>query len=322
MKDIELVYYNNVYTIPNRWEGMASKHYLHLVADLLRMAAGELSAGEVRINYLCDIMNWDKRKFRSEDQMANLIAISEQLTFLFQINYPDNNEILSDLDPDTYELCRRTDPFRLHHPLARVLRKTNYSYVVDLCFCTQLLPYIKIKNNIYHAYRISTDFGMLTCSLSALQYIEAVELIEHGEDALPLMAAILYYPDREYSSQGAHRLSKEFSTLSPHILTAVSFNFQAFNNYILNKTHFSILSKFKHGKQRIITTDASDALYDLSKDGLGNSKQIERMNLLTYLKVLRKKTIDAVKDLNAIGWDKLKISNEVGLPIDIINKIL
>ena len=40
MKDIELVYDNQVYTIPNRWEGMGARHYLHLVADLLRMAAG------------------------------------------------------------------------------------------------------------------------------------------------------------------------------------------------------------------------------------------------------------------------------------------
>ena len=46
------------------------------------------------------------------------------------------------------------------------------------------------------------------------------------------------------------------------------------------------------------------------------------MNVITYLKVLRKKTIDAVRDMKGFGWDKLKISNEVGLPINIIDKIL
>lgn len=322
MKDIELVYDNQVYTIPNRWEGMGARHYLHLVADLLRMAAGGLSAGEVRINYLCDIMGWAKRRFRSEEQIANLVAISERLTFLFQIDYPDDNEVLAGLDNRTYELCRRTDPFRLHHPLARVLRRLDYRYVVDLCFCAQLLPVITVNGKIYQAYRIATDFGMLTCSLTALQYIEARELISRGEEALPLMAAILYYPDGEYSSGRAHELSKEFASLPPHILAAVSFNFQAFNNYLFNKTHFSLLSKFKPGKQSPIALDASDALYGLSKDGLGDTRQIERMNMLTYLKVLRKKTVDAVKDLHGIGWDKVKISSEVGLPIDIIDKIL
>ena len=163
---------------------------------------------------------------------------------------------------------------------------------------------------------------MLTCSLTALQYIEAQELISHGSESLPLMAAILYYPEKQYNSQRAHALAHEFATLPPELLTAISFNFQAFHNYLFNKTSFSLLSKFKDKPAHPITTDASDALYDLSKDGLGDARQIERMNVITYFKVLRKKTIDAVRDMRGFGWDKLKISNEVGLPINIIDKIL
>ena len=163
---------------------------------------------------------------------------------------------------------------------------------------------------------------MLTCSLTALQYIEAQELIERGEESLPLLAAILYYPEKEYHSERAHELAKVFAQLPIETLTAISFNFQAFNNYLFSKTSFALLSKFVHKPKQPITTDASDALYDLSKEGLGNAKQIEQMNVLTYLKVLRKKTIDAVKDMKGFGWDKLKISEEVGLPISVIDKIL
>ncbi len=322
MKDIELLYDNMVYAIPNRWEGMASDHYLHLVADLLRMADGKLSAGEVRINHLLRLMSWNRSKFRSEEQIANLVAISEQLTFLFQINYPDDNDVLASLDEPTYRLCRRVDPFRLHHPLARVLRRLDYHYVVDLCFCAQLLPSVTVGQQVYKGYTVSTDFGMLTCSLTVLQYIEARELIGQGTDSLPLLAAILYYPEAVYDSGQAHALSKRFATLPLHVLTAISFNFQAFNNYLFSRTSFSLLSKFLPGKPTVITTDAMDALYDLSKDGLGDAGQIEQMNMLTYLKVLRKKTIDVVRSLHAMEWDKLKISNEVGLPINIIDKIL
>ena len=46
------------------------------------------------------------------------------------------------------------------------------------------------------------------------------------------------------------------------------------------------------------------------------------MNVLTYFKILRKKTIDAVKEMKSIGWNKLKISNEVGLPVSVIDDIL
>ena len=322
MKDIELVYKGEIYRIPNRWDGMTDRQYIRLVADLLRMAAGGLSAGEVRINWLCDIMNWDRRRFRTEEQIANLVAISEQLTFLFQINYPDNNAVLDGMDSETYELCRRVDPFRLHLPIARVLRRLDYQYVVDLCFCVQLIPAVRVKEHTYQGYTVEKGYGMLTCSLTALQYIEARELIERGEKSLPLMAAILYYPSPQYDSERAHALAHEFEILPLQLLTAISFNFQAFNNYLFSKTHFSLLSKFKPRPDHPITTDASDALYDLSKEGLGDALQIEQMNVLTYFKVLRKKTIDAVRDMKGFGWDKTKISNEVGLPINIIDKIL
>ena len=109
MKDIELIYKGEIHRIPNRWDAMNYRQYIRLVGDFLRMAAGELSAGEVRINWLCDFMGWDKRKFHSEEQIANLVAISEQLTFMFQINYPDNNAVLDGVGEETYELCRRVD---------------------------------------------------------------------------------------------------------------------------------------------------------------------------------------------------------------------
>ena len=321
-KDISLIYKGKIHFIPNHWDAMNDRQFIRLVGDFLRMAAGEISAGEVRINWLCDIMGWNKRKFHSEEQIANLVAISEQLTFMFQINYPDNNSVLDDVDEDTYELCRRIDPYRLNIPLARVLRRLDYQYVIDLCFCAQLIPSVQIGERSYPGYRIETSFGTLTCSLTALQYVEAQGLIERGEESLPLLAAILYYPEKEYNSERAHELANDFAKLPLETLTAISFNFQAFNNYLFSKTSFSLLSKFAHKPKQPITTDASDALYDLSKEGLGNAKQIEQMNVLTYLKVLRKKTIDAVKDMKGFGWDKLKISEEVGLPISVIDKIL
>ena len=301
---------------------MTSEQYLHLIRDLMRMGAGKISSGEVRIRYLCDVMGWNVHKFRNEDQIADLIAISEQLTFLFLINYPDNNSVLDGLDAKTRERCRRIDPFRLHDPIARVLRRLDYQYIPDFCFCAQLLPTITAAGKEYHGYHIETNYGMITCSLTALQYIEARALIEQGQQSLPLMAAILYYPDKEYDSQRAHAMAKDFASLDPNVLAAISLNFQAFNCYLFTKTLFSLLAKFRHKPERPITIDASEALYDLSKDGLGNARQIEQMNLLTYLKILRKKSIDAVRDLKSMDWDKLKISNEVGLPVSIIDQII
>ena len=49
------------------------------------------------------------------------------------------------------------------------------------------------------------------------------------------------------------------------------------------------MTKFNEKPTHPITTDAADALYDLSADGLGNATAVEQLNVLTYLRILRKK---------------------------------
>lgn len=99
-------------------------------------------------------------------------------------------------------------------------------------------------------------------------------------------------------------------------------NFTAVNNFLFSKTEFSLLTKFIPKEGSSITTDATDALYDLSKDGLGNARQVEQLNVLTYLRILRKKTIEGVKSLKATGMELAKIADEVGLSLEIVKKII
>ena len=292
---ISLSYKGVGHKVPNSWELLTPAQYLKLVNYLMRMDRGDLSLDEVRIYFLCDLMGWDVRKFRTDESVENLLAISEQLTFIFRKVYP----VSDDKEKESEE----------------------YSYAIDLCFCRQLIPEVYVGKKCFEGYKVSTDFQSLTCSLTALQYIEARQLLDMGEASLPLMAAILYYPG-EYSSEGAQQLAHQFEVLPEATLQAISLNFQAVNNFIFLKTEFSLLTKFVAKKGNTITTDAIDALYDLSKDGLGNVDQVERMNVLTYLRILRKKTIDGVKSLKASGMDVVKISNEVGLPLQIVKQIV
>ena len=73
MKDIELIYKGEIHSIPNRWDAMNYRQYIRLVGDFLRMAAGELSAGEVRINWLCDIMGWDVQLINENEEISKLV---------------------------------------------------------------------------------------------------------------------------------------------------------------------------------------------------------------------------------------------------------
>ncbi len=323
MKDIELMYHGRRHAVPNSWERLSAAQFVRLTGDIMRMAAGELSPGEVRVRLLCDIMGWKMRKFTDGEHIACLLSLASQLTFLFRIEYPEGTFVLDDLDAESRERCLRTDPFHLDHPLARVLRRLDYRYVPDLCFAAQLLPELTVGGETFRGYTFRLSHGRVTCSLTALQYIEAGSLESGGADALPLLAAVLYFPaDRPYSSGEAHRLADTFARLDAVTLAAVAFNFRAVCNFLLTRTPFSLLTKFEGKRASLITTDASDALYDLSRDGLGDVRQVEQMNVLTYLRILRKKTIEAVRNLHGMGWDRLRIGNEVGLSGDIIDKIL
>mgnify|MGYP000372168391 FL=1 len=273
------------YEIPNSWELLTSGQYLKLIELLSLMENGQYPPGAVKCLFLCYMMKWDLNKIkRDEKVLENFMSIASQITFIFQ--------------------------------------EKDDKLVLDLCFCRQQLPLIFIDKKAYYGYDINTDFQSLTCSLTALQYIEARQLLDMGEESLPLLAAVLYFGKGQYSSEKAQKLALQFRKLPANTLRAIALNFTAVNNFLFSKTEFSLLTKFLPQKGSSITTDATDALYDLSKDGLGNANQVEQMNVLTYLRILRKKTIEGVKSLKASGMEMAKIADEVGLPLEVVKQII
>lgn len=258
---------------------------MKLIELLSLMENGQYPPGAVKCLFLCYMMKWDLNRIkRDEKVLENFMSIASQITFIFQ--------------------------------------EKDDKFVLDLCFCRQQLPLIFIDKKAYYGYDINTDFQSLTCSLTALQYIEARQLLEMGEESLPLLAAVLYFGKGQYSSEKAQKLALQFRKLPANTLRAIALNFTAVNNFLFSKTEFSLLTKFLPQKGSSITTDATDALYDLSKDGLGNANQVEQLNVLTYLRILRKKTIEGVKSLKASGMEMAKIADEVGLPIEVVKQII
>ena len=311
------------YQIPNRWSLITDEfQYKMLVEDLLAMAEGKLSPAMVRVNYVCRFFGWKYKRIKGEDAFANLALIAENVTFIFRICYPDNDKALKGLDAYTYKLCKLIPPERIHGvTVARALAKLDYRFAVNLCFCRQFIPYLTVNGCHYTAYTIDTSFRTLSSSLTALQFIEARALIGKGDDLLPLMAAILYHP-WPYSSESAHKLAGDFKSVDKTTLYAISLNFQAFVNYLFTKTEYSLLTAAKAKKESAISTGALESLYNLSADGLGNITQVERMGLLQYLTILRKKVIESVRSLHTAKMEVVDIASETGLPYNIIKEII
>ena len=313
----------HMYQIPNRWELIRNDYdYLQLVRDIILMSEGKLSPAMVRINYICRYFGWNYKKIKDEDSFANLVMLAEQVTFVFRISYPNNDEALQGLDDYSYNLCKRIPPERLSGiALAKVLKRLDYRFTLDLCFCRQFMPYLEVDGKHYTSYTISTSFDTLSTSLTALQFIEARQLIGQGEKMLPLMAAILYHP-YPYTSESAHQLADAFKSVPRDKLYAISLNFQAFVNFLFTKTEYSILIAGREVKKSAISTGALESLYNLASDGYGDIIHIERMGLLQYLVILRKKVIESVRSLNAAKMELVDIEKETGLPLSIIKQIL
>ncbi len=188
-------------------------------------------------------------------------------------------------------------------------------------FLKQMLPKVYVENRRYDAYTVNTSFDTLTCSLTALQFIEGQELLSSKGDKLPLLAAILHCP-APYSSEKAHALASKFIRLPNEVLLSIAFNFQALVGYLFHKTHFSILMQKSETPKSEITIGMSDLLYNLSSDGLGNMENIEQMGVVKYLSIMRKKLIESVRAMHESKVEYAEIMSKTGLSSETINKII
>lgn len=320
---IEFCVHQNKFGIPNAWEELTPGLFEGIMTDMDLVTKGKLSPGMLQVKHVCRAMGWNPRRLvnKDEETLSNLAWLGEQVDFVFRVSYPDQDAALQELSREDYIKAKRTPPERLDLPIARYLSKLDYKFVLNSCFCTQLIPYVSIQGQLYSGYTIDTSFNQLTCSLTALQFIEARSLLGCDKNTLPLLAAILYHPG-VYNSESAHTLAKSFERLSDDTLQSIAFNFSSFINYLFSATQFRILVAGENEKKSPITTGAVESLYNLSGDGLGDISTIEQMNIIKYLTVLRKKLIEAIQSMSFTEMPLVDIAKNTGLPISLIKQII
>ena len=321
---IEFYVHQNKFAIPNAWEELTPGLFEGIMADMDLVTKGELSPAMLQVKHICRAMGWSPRNLvrtKEEDTLSNLAWLGEQVDFIFRISYPDQDAALQELSKEDYVKAKKTPPERLNISIARYLSKLDYKFVLNGCFCAQLIPYVSIQGQLFSGYTIDTSFSQLTCSLTALQFIEARSLLGCDQKMLPLLAAILYHPGL-YDSESAHSLAKSFEKLPDATLQSIAFNFSSFVNYLFTTTQFRILIAGESEKKSLITTGALESLYNLSNDGLGDISAIEQMNIIKYLTILRKKLIETVRSMNFAEIPVVDIAKNTGLPVSLIKQII
>lgn len=320
MRDfIEIEHKGVVHKIPNAWHQLDPVLFAKLCGHIDQFATGKIPAGMVKVRFVCDVMGWDIRKIKDTDALCNLVILAENITFIFNIEYPE--DVLSSLTEAEKTRYSKTSPEHGSDAVSRYLSGTKYRYVLDSVFCAQLVPTLQVGKTKRNGYRIGTMHDTLTCSLTALQYLEAKQVASGRRDQLPLLASILYQ-DGVYQSDKAQMDSRLFEKLPDRVLQAVGLNFIAFNNYLFKRTHFSLLTVAKERNNSSIAVGALESLYNLSTDGYGDINTVEQMNLIQYLTINRKKIIESVRSMNDSKVKLTDIASITGLPLTTINEIL
>lgn len=310
---------NRYYKIPNDWSVLSSNEFIFLCGLLRHFATGKMSAGLIRSLFVCKIMNWNPSKIRSNIGLCNLAALSDQITFIFNINYPDS--VTSMLSEKEKVYFKKINPEHSDLTIARYLAKQDYTFSVDSVFCAQLIPVIEVNKKKLHSYTINASMDRLTTNLTASQYIDACELISGEEKTLPILASVLYF-EGKYSSEKAHERSWMFKSLPVEVLEAIAFNFISFNNFLLKSPAYSILCAGSKTEKNVMSLGPVESLYNLASDGYGDLETVRQMNVLEYLDLNKKKTIDAIRSMNEAKIKVIEIATKTGLPISTIEDII
>ena len=170
-EDITIMSGSQTAVIPNSWQGVTPDVFQKFVSNLAEHYAGNISVADIRRRYVLDVMGWRLSRIHDADALATVISIADRINFLFT-------------------------------------EEEQPSLTPNLNFFAQFVPTIKIGTTEYHAYTVSTAYNSLTTSLTALQFIEAQQILQQpqsriatvpgssaaGQSFLPFLAAILYCP--------------------------------------------------------------------------------------------------------------------------------
>lgn len=321
-REVSLYADGGILSIPDSWESLTPQTYMAVVAALMEFSAGRKSPMDVKLEYVRHALQECGHAVSTQDDVCDMISLAEKVTFPFRISYSDE-QLLDSLTSQERERFHMYDPNRIDHPLARAIaRKASYKYVLNACFCSQLLPVVGVSGKEYKAYTVDTGYDNLSTSMTALQYLDARSLMSRT-DALPLLAAILYCP-QPYDPDTAHTLATSMEALDPVTLSAIQLNFLAFDTYLLTRTPFSILQD-RNGQAKPaapIATGPIEGLYSLASAGYGNLDQVEQMNVIKYLRLMRKQLIESVQTMHSSGMKITEIAQKSGLSFNTLNKIL
>ncbi len=328
----ELVLKDKSYFLPEKWEELTPDQYLFLLDLLDEYIHGNILANTVGINFAMYVLNIKKPRLmtskQSEQFFENIAWLGDKAAFWWMVEF-ENPKVLDNVDPELNRKLKTTLPDDLPQtPEVRVISRYKYWLEPDFVFCSNLIPSLLKKQG----YRFNMDDGLLSTSLTAGQFSAAMTISQQygktkKEELLNLLCAILYPVNGHYDFEKAQQQASSFKTLSIQQKQGVYINFRGILAFVTQRTKFAILfnAPKQEGKTKTkgekITIGFNKNIYTLSKNGYGDTDQLMKLNLVTFLDLLLNELIDAVKSMQSMDMELNQILSATGLSLSQLKLI-
>jgi len=197
----------------------------------------------------------------------------------------------------------------LYENIFRISELLDFPYMLQDNDDGTMTAYIRISlsRNLMGGYSFEVSpAGLVECSLKAEQYVDALSLME------------LYSQTRadEALTKLCKSLNGTSEGLSRKEMVAIYYNFRGILDWIQKLPQYSILfcrsSRRKGGESPL---GLSSSIFALSKSGYGTLKEIQDLDVFTYLAALVQMSIESIRQLAAAGLKPGQIADKLNIPV-------
>lgn len=319
--------------IPDKWSELTPDQFIVVIILYNDMIAGECNVLEFRLKLLKKLSGYQRSKARFDEETAenidsNLLILSQMLTFALKPVYPDP-EVLEIFSEDLQALLKTNFPFditAIEHldQLAMMSSRLRWYPALNLNFGTNPMPSVTIGKEIRFGPVFDVDdYGIIATDMIVDEYIDALEYLKlyhaTGQTGyLDKMISVLYREKRHEYSTFTNSIPGRVADLTICTKLAIEKVFEYICDTITSHPAFEILFSSVEKKSG---GSFSDIIYHLSEKGLGSRTEIARWNLTDFLSAIVRDLKNSVASLRSSGVDESKISNEMNIPVEILQKI-
>ena len=346
MKEIKLN--KSKISLPDSWEDLKFNQKLYAFEILTRVMTGDLKAQPYvgLINLLIEFTGYSpSRNYISRFIFFLWVKIKivwiyfRNILFLFKYGrdeYRSYIKLWKDLylpDPD----ARAKQQEIINFNILRLSEQIKFIYTIDHAehkitplynFRTNPVPFIKIGRKKYFGKRFELDITAKT-DITAKEFVDCFDLLSainkmtserDRQECINQLCAILYPRTGSYTQNMVSGHSKNMRQVKQVIKFGITYWFTGIVKFYTEHPVYSLL--FKNNAERSDTEEkvrlSNEVILMLQREGYGMP---ENMNLNDYFDAQIKHLKDVIGKALGDGVKPLKISQQTGIPIEVINKL-